>query len=230
MLVGLALGTSVACVPKVPATIVVDDSRAGDHQRRSSEPTRTDPSVGDRTPPKVVRAELAGSTRVRIQFSEAIVAADDFDPADFRISYLRVYFDRPGANYYAYYYDPAYFHSGSYGNPIVHGSARLSETEIEIDFSPEFSPALCREQEYADHYDPPGIETDEGLFLHYAAGRIPLHDTAGNALADFGADWIIAGRRQPPETRMVVRGRAATQVGTSLVRVACGPPIPPGPR
>lgn len=233
LLVGLgSIGTALACVPQVPASVVVDETRPpAQRQRPAPESEGPKPSGPDRTPPTVTGAELVGSTSVRIHFSEPIVAPDDFDPSDFRISHLRVYFQRQGALYNAYYYDAAYYHhDGRAPGSVVMSHARFGEDTIDIAFAPELSPARCRAVEYAEHYDPPGVQSDEGLFLHYAAGQIPIRDNDGNALANFGAEWVLRGRQQPPETRLEVMDDAAKRVWTTSVRVACGPPIPPGPR
>lgn len=225
-----ALGGTVvaaACVPKVSATIVVDETRRPDHERRPDQPERPKRPPGpDRSPPTVVRAELIGNSRVRIHFSEPIVAPDGFDPKDFRISYLRVYLNPQPTYSVAYYYDPSYV---NYGTAAEHINAAVRGDRLEIDFTPELAPWFCRQLEYYS-YDRPGTNTEAGLFLHYAAGSIPIRDEAGNPLANFGADWVMLGQQDPPQTRLQIDGQAAARVGRDLVQVACGPPIPPGPR
>jgi hypothetical protein len=39
----------------------------------------------------------------------------------------------------------------------------------------------------------PGVTArfDHAIFLHYAAGEVPITDAAGRALADIGADWVL---------------------------------------
>jgi hypothetical protein len=226
-----ALGSAVmaaACVPKVSANLVIDETRQPEHERRTDKPDRPKPPPGpDRAPPEIVRAELAGSNRVRIHFSEPIAALDGFDPTDFRISYLRVYLNQQTAYSSAYYYDVGYL---NYGTAATPSQFQVRDNKLEIDFAPEVSPWFCRQLEYNYQYDPPGTASEAGLFLHYAAGKIPIRDEAGNQLANIGAQWVSAGREQPPQHRMQITGQAATQAGRGLVRVACGPPIPPGPR
>lgn len=225
-----ALGWTVlvaACVPKVPATIVVDETRF-DHQRPVAEPDRPKPPPGpDRAPPQVVRAELIGGSRVRIHFSEPIVVGEGFDPNDFRISYLRVYLSQQSNYSVAYYYDVGYL---NYGSPGVASQARVRGDRIEIDVAPEISPWFCEQLENNYRYDAPGTNTEAGLFLHYAAGSIPIRDADGNLTISFGEQWVAIGREQPPQTRLQVSGPAASKAGNGLIRVACGPPIPPGPR
>jgi hypothetical protein len=223
-----ALGSTVvaaACVPKVSATLVVDETRRPEPRPEQPERARRPPGP-DRSAPAVVRAELIGNSRIRIHFSEPIVAAEGFDPADFRLSYLRVYLNQQPIYSVAYYYDPSYV---NYGVPAVLGNAQARADRLDIDFSPELAPWFCRQLEYYQ-YDRPGMNTEAGLFLHYAAGSIPIRDEEGNPLANFGADWVMLGHEDPPQTRLQIDGQAAGRAGRGLVRVACGPPIPPGPR
>jgi hypothetical protein len=226
-----ALGSAaIACLPKVPATLVIDDAPP------RPKPTRGDASASkpadgrDRRPPEIVRAELSSATSLRIHFSEAVEPLDAVDPKDFRISVLRRYANRRAGYFYAYYYDPGYmFH----GVPLTLTRARGRTTELDIEFTPEFGQDVCRNLDYGYDrygYTPPGVETDAGLFLHYAAGKIPIRDADGNPLANFGVAWVEAGRRQPPESRMHFSGAEAGRVGVEFVRVECGPPIPAGPR
>lgn len=215
------------CVPKVSATIVVDENRRPEHERRATKPTKPKPPPGpNRAAPQVTRAELIGGTRVRIHFSEPIVA-DGFDPSDFRISYLRVYLNQQVAYSNAYYYDAGYL---NYGIPWTPSQARVRGDKIEIDFAPELSLWFCQQLERDYGYDAPGTHTEEGLFLHYAAGSIPIRDEDGNLMLNFGAEWVALGREQPGQTHLRLSGLAATKAGKDLVRVACGPELPPGPR
>lgn len=216
-----------ACVPKVSATIVIDETRRPE-PGRADKPERVEPPPGpDHAPPQVARAELVGGSRVRIHFSEAIVASEGFDPNDFRISYLRLHLNQQSAYSVAYYYDVGYL---NYGSPAVASQARVRDDKLEIDFAPEISPWFCQQLEYNYSYDAPGTKTDAALFLHYAAGSIPIRDEDGNSMISFGAQWVAIGREQPPQTRMQISGPAATKAGSGLIRIACGPPIPPGPR
>jgi hypothetical protein len=35
------------------------------------------------------------------------------------------------------------------------------------------------------------VRFDHAIFLHYAAGEVPITDVAGRALPDIGADWVL---------------------------------------
>ncbi|HLT36308.1 MAG TPA: hypothetical protein VK034_08480 [Enhygromyxa sp.] len=232
-IVGLsALGGTVvaaACTPKVSAVIVVDETRPPEHQRATDKkPERPKRPAGpDRTPPKVDRAELVGTSRIRIHFSEPVVVAEGFDPADFRISVLRLYLHQQVSYSVAYYYDPGY---QNYGARLVLSHVKAREDRLEIEFTPELPPWLCRQLDYSYGYDTPGTDSDAGLFLHYAAGQIPIRDEAGNQMDSFGAEWVFLGRQDPPQARREIVGQAVAQAGRNLVSIACSPPIPPGPR
>jgi hypothetical protein len=207
------------CVPRVGAELVA--SQAPPPARRE-QPSQPRPPGPDRTPPTIVRAELAGSS-VRIDFSELVVVEGSFDPSDFRISFLRVHRDGTGRNSYAYYYDPGYIDAGT---PMILVGARVDGERLTVEFAADLSADFCRQ--LYNGYDT--VAGEAGLFLHYAAGSIPIADAAGNPLAEFGADWVARGRVDPPEQQLALDGAAALRAGTGLVRMACGPPIPPGPR
>jgi hypothetical protein len=44
---------------------------------------------------------------------------------------------------------------------------------------------------YADQYDP-NAQFDLTMFLHYAAGDVPIESEAGEPLTDIGADWVLS--------------------------------------
>lgn len=242
-----ALGGSVlalACAPKVPASIVVDASTPtppGDKEQAEpvvreveAAPTPT-PAVqteGDQPgPPRVVRVEQLTPTRLRIHFSEAIAPVGAFDPNDFRVSVLSVYLSPNSADSYAYYYDWGY---QSYGRALRFTAAVAGSIQLDLEFEPEIAQYHCRmlEQAYDYHqgYGPPGVQSQVRLFLHYAAGSIPITDEAGTPLQNFGADWVIGGRADPPQTRLELTHAQIPQAGRSLAPIQCGPVIPPGPR
>jgi hypothetical protein len=208
------------CVPRVSAELVTTEAPAV----RRPEPTQPRAPGPDQTPPRVVRAELAGDS-IRIHFNEPVVIDGAIDPRDFRISFLRVHRDSAYAYAYAYYYDPGYI---EYGTPMTLAGARFDGERLILESAPGLV-SLCRQLDRDDYgYAGPGGEA--GLFLHYAAGSIPIVDAAGNRLAEFGPDWVALGRTDPPEQRRSLNGVASLHAGTNLVQVACGPPIPPGPR
>ncbi|KIG14451.1 hypothetical protein DB30_06794 [Enhygromyxa salina] len=229
-----ALGSTVlaiACVPRVSASIVVEpppkppkaEGPATADVAKPKPRTRGD----DPGPPQIVRAEQLSASQLRLHFSEAIAPLGEVDPNDFRVSVLSVYIN-PRAGYsYAYYYDFGY---RSYGQMLRFTSAQAGTLELDLYFAPAVPQHYCRQLDYQNSYAPPGAHAETALFLHYAAGAIPILDTGGTALQNFGADWVVAGRGDAPESRREVPKSQAQRAGQGLVRIECGPAIPPGPR
>ncbi|PRQ08143.1 hypothetical protein [Enhygromyxa salina] len=229
-----ALGGSVlaiACVPRVPATIVIpppsktaEVAEPGEPESTKVKPRKTGDDPG---PPRIVRAEQLSASQLRLHFSEAIGPLGAVDPNDFRVSVLSVYIN-PRAGYsYAYYYDFGY---RAYGQPLRFTGARVGTLELDLYFAPAVPQHYCRQLDNYSDYAPPGVRAETALFLHYAAGAIPIRDDAGTALQSFGTDWVAAGRGDSPETRRQIDEQQAPRAGQDLVRIECGPAIPPGPR
>lgn len=237
--IGLA-GTllAAACVPRVPAALVMTEPDepepdAPEPDEPKPEAKKPRPSGPDHMPPAIIRVEQLGETLLRLHFSEPIAEPSGFDPNDFRLSVLNVYID-PARNYaYASYYDLGYM---TYGHALRFVSARAHDDQLDLQFSTSVGLHYCRQFNYDHGYDhghdyaAPGVRADSGLFLHYAAGSIPIRDEAGNALASFGEPWVRQGRSQPPQSRTELHGAAAQAVGKDLIEVECGPRLPEGPR
>ncbi|WP_146156004.1 hypothetical protein [Enhygromyxa salina] len=217
-------------MPRVSATLVIDDTKApeADNAKDESEPKPREAS-NLRGPMDLVRAEQISATKLRLQFSNPLGPLDGFDPNDFRISVLKVYSDHDegGSRDYGYYYDFGYL---GYGQALRFTAAQAGEVELDLQFTPGVDPYYCRWLESDYSYGAPGVEAVHGLFLHYAAGAIPVRDVAGNQLRNFGADWVLEGRADPPQTRRDLDGARARLAGQGLIPIACGPELPPGPR
>jgi hypothetical protein len=231
----VALGGSalaLACVPRVPATLVVtepepepeSESEPGDE---ASKPKRAAGATNDLTPPELIRAEQLSDKLLRLHFSEPVELPPEFDPNDFRLSVFNVYINQREGYSYAYYYDIGY---QTYGQPLRFTATRVGQTQLDLYFAPPLMQYYCRQLENQYNYAPPGVHADAGLFLHYSAGSVPIHDEADNPLANFGADWVERGRSDPPQSRLDLNDAAARAAGRDLIRVHCGPEIPPGPR
>ena len=174
-----------------------------------------------------MHAEQISASQLRLHFSEAIAPPGAVDPNDFRISVLSVYMN-PRAGYsYAYYYDFGY---RAYGQLLRFSGMRAGTLELDLYFEPAVPQHYCRQLGYQNDYAPPGVQADTALFLHYAAGAIPISDEAGTPLQSFGAEWVRSGRGDTPQTRHQVEEAKLQRVGQGLVRIECGPAIPAGPR
>jgi hypothetical protein len=51
--------------------------------------------------------------------------------------------------------------------------------------------ATAQFEMYANYYDP-NAQLDLAMFLHYAAGDIPIESEAGVPLTDIGAAWVLS--------------------------------------
>lgn len=250
--VGVSLASmALACVPKVSAQIVVTEPKAetGEGEDAGEQSTEPKPKRGDRLAPGIIRVEYISDGHLRLHFSEPIAAPDKgFDPNDFRLSVLNKYeyegYGAPDDPSYPGY--PGYGYAYEDAEPSAHGSyqdfgysyygTRLSfvrwrhaSAELDLYFTPEISPYACRQiGRYG--YGPPGAHYDNGLFLHYAAGAIPLRDEQGYPLSDFGAQWVLEGRADPPVDYRDIDVASLERAGEDLPEVACEPVLPPGPR
>lgn len=220
----------IACTPRVPATIVITEparTKPDEPEPAEPKPERPRKPGSDFSPPTIIRAEQIGDNLLRLHFSEPLAPLGGFDPNDFRISMLNVYANRRAGYSYAYYADFGY---QMYGQAMRFTSVREGESKLDLYFTPAVPQVYCRQFEYANNYAPPGVHVDNGLFLHYAAGSVPVRDEAGNPLANFGADWVERGRSDPPQHRQELVGNQVQTAGQGLPRIQCGPQLPPGPR
>lgn len=151
---------------------------------------------------RVTAIDYDGDTRLLLTFSNPIANADEIDPTAFRISYAitsyLVY--APGYIYQGTYYQSV----GEYSYPegytdleFVSASLGATPTQLVLELSAPIDDDVCYsigqfEQYFADYVAQyPGSKADIGLFLHYAAGDIPLTGTNGQVLADIGRDWVL---------------------------------------
>jgi hypothetical protein len=154
--------------------------------------------------------DFDGEDTLTLSFTSAVAEPGNVDPNDFRLSAALTYqltYSYGGTSYsYAgsTYTDLAYVvEYGSGGGPL-----RMSFTSITPGPSPEqlvLTTALAIDgacewadstrtmfEEYAEAYgDDASFEID--LFLHYAAGEVPITaEDGGHALADIGPDWVLS--------------------------------------
>ena len=73
--------------------------------------------------------------------------------------------------------------------------------------------------------------TDTNDFQRRARILQPIwRDEQGYPLSDFGAQWVIDGRADPPVDYRDLDEAALEHAGDGLLEVACEPVLPPGPR
>lgn len=196
--------------------------------RKSSRSKKGDkPATAKAGRPRVVEATLLTGDHLQLQFSEAMAPTDGVDANDFRIS-LGMAYAYPGYAY-AYLYDPGYAMADK---PSEFTSVRSDGDMVHLYLDPPFDMSYCWElaQMVAEAKAEPGVTAEGGIYLHYAAGDVPVTDTQGKALADVGADWVIA-RTQGGDYSMEkeFEGPAARTALRGLIPINCGEKVPPGP-
>ena len=236
---------ALACVPRVSAAIVVTEPDPEPEPEPESGPAESAKNArGDRLPPELVRAEHISLGHLRLHFSEPMVVDGSFDPNDFRLSVLNiseyetppengVYHSNYGRGYNEGYSNGTYsdFGYSYYGTRLEFQRWQQAGTELNLYFTPELNPYACRQiSNTYGHYNPPGVSYENGLFLHYAAGAIPLRDEQGYPLANFGADWVLRGRSEEGLNYRSLEPDEISSAGRNLIEVHCEAVLPPGPR
>lgn len=254
---GISLGVSVglasmalACVPKVSAQIVVsaaDPESAPAEGEAEQQEGAGKRKRGVQLPPQILRAEHISDGHLRLHFSEPLATIDPgFDPNDFRLSVVNVYLyeeyeAHDGSAYPNYGHGYAYEESYSHGSYVDFGYSYYGSrmqfvrwqhdgAELNLYFTPEISPYACRQITRYTSYGRPNVTYENGLFLHYASGPIPLRDEQGYPVANIGADWVIGGRADPPLDTRELEDAELEHAGDGLLEVSCEAVLPPGPR
>jgi hypothetical protein len=155
---------------------------------------------------RVTAVDFDGESTITLTFSEPVGELGDVDPTSFRLSF--------GTTYrftYTYedgtvateevtnYFDlGAFIDSGYYDEPLTVTSLSpgSSANRVILQTSGVWGEAACQMvaylqaewQGYAEYFT-----GDAGIFLHYAAGDVPLESASGSALANIGADWVLEG-------------------------------------
>ena len=156
---------------------------------------------------RVTDIAFDGDRTLTLTFSQPLANADSIDPNDFRISFARTFattYTDPetGETYneqYTGYGDLAFF-TDYYQSPprfsFAAATRGASDNQLVLEAAAAGIAAVCMYvayyQDYFEQYEPPGVASfDIGLFVHHAAGDIPLESEGGAVLADIGADWVL---------------------------------------
>lgn len=143
-----------------------------------------------------------------LTFSQPLADLDGVDPNDFRISMAQtasITYTYEGVTQtyqYTSYMDLADvvgYYTGYYSDrlnflSLTPGSA---DNELVLEAGTSLAPACDQiastleffEMYAAMYYD--DARFDVALFLHYAAGEVPLESTSGSVLADIGPHWVL---------------------------------------
>lgn len=149
----------------------------------------------------LISAELDETRQfLTLSFSEAVGPVEGVDPQDFRISfagYSSLCTD-DGCVDQTSYWDPNFFaeyYIGYGPNMGTRFEAALLEPgslghQLVLRFEAPLDAAVC---EYIQAYG----GGDEFLFVHYAAGDIPVTSAEGEGLAPIGPEWVEADTPLP---------------------------------
>lgn len=163
-------------------------------------PTLACSTGGDEDRLQVIEVERTDDGRIILTFSEPVEDPGAVDPDDFRLSQAKARRAPPDA-YHPYLYT-AYFDLGY----VVDGSDLDRVVSIEVGASPDqlvltteqplpFDDLCAQINDYFDYWDmyysrSSGARLDLGLFVHYAAGDVPIEGESGKTLADIAGDWV----------------------------------------
>ena len=151
---------------------------------------------------RITGVSFDGASTITLTFSQPVANAGEIDPNDFRISVgltYRTIYAGPDGNVTgerARYADLGYY----VGNTTRLGWASFSSgADDQLTLQAELAFAtVCddiadyvatREMYQTDYYDP---MLEMGMFVHYAAGDIPIRSDEGETLTDIGPDWVLS--------------------------------------
>jgi hypothetical protein len=177
--------------------LVIPGCGAGDGSGQGS--TQEHTSVAAAIQPKIVSAQLEGTTALRVTYSDAVKPVTGVDPGKFRLTVA--YYTRPASASGKYNY--AYYAKGykgyGYGAPehtvysdVAHVAAlandKIAADQTVLQLGSTFDAATaCQEIKAFNSANP---NAHAGLYLHYTeAGSPTIEDEQGNAVASLAAFW-----------------------------------------
>lgn len=155
---------------------------------------------------RVTALDFDGELTLTLTFSQPLANADAIDPNDFRISLARTisytYTDpetgQTSTDAYAMYTDIGAW-GDYYQDRFSFASASLgaSDNQLVLTANSESIGPTCMlvalNEMYYEQYEAqyPNFKHDIAIFVHYAAGDIPLESEDGKTLVDIGRDWVL---------------------------------------
>ena len=165
------------------------------------------------TQPRIVSATLDGTNSLKLTFSEAMVPAQNVDPAKFRLT--MGYFARTAANAankYSYKYSYKYtykgsdaYYAGNYTGSSYNGYTRyytnvapVSGILAEPTASKEAVLLLGSSFDVSQTCQQLAAHKSSGLYLHYSsAGSPTIEDQSGNVLPSVADFWNAPPGKHP---------------------------------
>ncbi|WP_146157466.1 hypothetical protein [Enhygromyxa salina] len=163
--------------------------------------------IGDGGPFRITSVDFDGDATITLTFSRPVANVDEIDPNDFRISVAQTYsvtYTDPQYGSYTYegsfYADIGTFDYGSqysYSRFEILSATLAADNQIRLEGEFSFGSNVCQQladveqqlEMYQAQY--PGSKADLGMFLHYAAGDIPVLSEKDETIADIGAQWVV---------------------------------------
>jgi hypothetical protein len=158
---------------------------------------------------RITGVAFDNDSTITLTFSQPVADLADVDPNNFRLSMgqtLSVTYSYGGITetyQYTSYRDLAtvvynYNYYGGYRFSFMSIERGASANQVILRTTDALGPTSCefidyataQFEMYADYYDP-NAQFDLAMFLHYAAGDIPVESESGVPLTDIGAAWVL---------------------------------------
>lgn len=155
---------------------------------------------------RIARVALEDDSTIRLTFTHPVAEFGSINPNQFRLSLAEtitasyVYDGVTETFTYTTYLDLATITDSEYTHRFTFKSIEpgLSPNQIILrTLDPLESNGCAWLDETAElfelyaSYTGVTVRFDHAIFLHYAAGPVPITDAAGRALPDIGADWVL---------------------------------------
>jgi hypothetical protein len=154
----------------------------------------------------IARVAVDDSSTIRLTFSHPVAEFGSINPNQFRLSLAEtvtasyVYHGVTKTFTYTTYLDLATIIDSYYTHRFTFKSIELGASPNQIllrTLEPLGSDGCTWLDETTELFELyasyPGVTArfDHAIFLHYAAGEVPITDMDGRALSDIGADWVL---------------------------------------
>ncbi|KIG16778.1 hypothetical protein DB30_04122 [Enhygromyxa salina] len=164
-------------------------------------------SIGDGGTFRITAVDFDGDATLTLTFSHPVANVDAIDPNDFRISVAQTYsITYTDPDYGTYTYAGTFYSDlGAFGYNYQYEYTRFeivsatlgADNQIRLEGQFAFGDDVCEQLAYAQQQfemylaQYPGSKVEIGMFLHYAAGDIPVLSERDETIANIGAQWVL---------------------------------------
>ena len=152
---------------------------------------------------EISEAAFDDEATITLTFTQPVGDVGEVDPNDFRLSFanasaLYPYDDTPPDpdELFTNYSDVGYYEGVKLSFLSV--SPGPEDNQLVLEANASFRESACAVYEMVQYQFEATSMSDEiageyrvGIFVHYAAGDIPVESAGGVALADIGANWVM---------------------------------------